>query len=84
MFMCLFNPVPKPKRKKSKKNIEKSRKSSCEYCGRYGKVHVHHIVSVGAGGNDEPGNLISLCVRCHTKTHNGEIKKAELQAIRGD
>lgn len=81
-----FSPVPKPTRKKSKKNREKAKKGHCEYCGKYGAVQVHHIVSRGAGGGDEPDNLISLCSGppndCHGRVHNGNILKAELQAIK--
>ncbi len=81
-----FRPQPKPTRKKSKKNKEKARKTSCEYCGKYGTVEVHHIDSVGSGGGDEPENLISLCVGppndCHGRAQRYEIKKIELKSIK--
>ncbi len=80
--MEFFSPQPKPSRKKSKKTREKARKDCCEYCGKYGSVEVHHIKSKGSGGQDTPENLVSLCGVCHTKVHNGEIEKAELQALK--
>jgi len=30
----------------------------------------HHIKSRGAGGGDDPANLLQLCFDCHTYFHN--------------
>ena len=35
-----------------------------------GDLEVHHILPVSEGGGDEPGNLITLCKRCHRKRHD--------------
>ena len=72
----------KRKRIKNPEAIEKARKPYCEYCGRSGVVHVHHwLRTKGAGGDDVPENLISLCVHCHTKAHHGRISKDKFREI---
>ncbi len=73
---------PKPKRIKDKKAIEAARKPFCEVCRKCNRTTVHHIKTVGSGGDDVPENLISLCVVCHTKAHHGEISKKLLKDIR--
>ena len=48
----------------------------CQYCkGKSGDkiLNVHHIASRKIGGNS-PGNLITLCEKCHKDYHNGKIK----------
>ena len=75
--------IPKPRRTKSKQAIEDARCTYCEYCGKGGSVHVHHVVSRGAGGGDTADNLISLCIRCHARTHSGEIPRVALEQIVG-
>jgi len=37
-------------------------------------LHVHHIVFRSKGGTDEPGNLITLCARCHDALHAGTFE----------
>jgi len=77
---------PKTKRVKDKKAIEQARKPYCEYCGRTGGIHVHHVSPVGYAkkGNDELSNLISLCINCHDKAHRGLISKERLKEIIGE
>jgi len=42
----------------------------CQGCGATGVlVDVHHIILVGAGGSDDPHNLITLCRDCHARIH---------------
>lgn len=41
----------------------------CRGCGREG-LHLHHIKFRSRGGEDEPGNLVTLCVECHGSAHN--------------
>ena len=76
--------IPKPKRIKDKKAIEQARKPYCEYCGKWGPVHVHHIRAIGFAqkGGDVPENLISLCVSCHDKTHWAKISKEDLENMK--
>ena len=76
--------TPKPKRIRDPKAIEQARKEYCQYCGLGGQVHVHHIKSRGAGGDDIPENLISLCPSCHDKAHRAKIKKEELRRINSE
>lgn len=33
----------------------------------------HHILSRGAGGSDDPDNIIHLCFECHRKVHDGVL-----------
>ncbi len=40
----------------------------CEICGYYSDPP-HHIRTRGAGGTDEPGNLLSLCIAHHAEAH---------------
>ena len=41
----------------------------CEICSLLAMRHPHHIVSRGAGGSDDPANLIWLCAQHHTEAH---------------
>lgn len=48
----------------------------CEICG--GNAEKHHIVSRGAGGTDEPWNILWLCRFCHRVYHdNGWVQFVE-------
>ena len=76
--------IPKPRRTKSRQAIEDARCTYCEYCGKGGSVHVHHVRAKGAGGGDTADNLISLCARCHARTHSGEIPRSALEQIVGE
>lgn len=44
----------------------------------------HHIKSRGAGGDDIQENEIDLCGECHSKAHNGQIKRQTLIQIVAD
>lgn len=53
---------------------------ACVVCGSSERLHVHHIITRGAGGTNEYQNLITLCHVCHsTKAHG--IDAAEFKAI---
>ena len=41
----------------------------CQQCGRIGNSEVHHQTFRSHGGDDDPGNLISLCADCHRAAH---------------
>lgn len=48
----------------------------CEVCS--GPAEPHHVVSRGAGGTDEPWNVLYLCRRCHRYYHDaGWVKFAD-------
>jgi 5-methylcytosine-specific restriction endonuclease McrA len=43
----------------------------CQRCGTAKQLEVHHLQFRSAGGSDCEENLITLCARCHRKTHHG-------------
>ncbi|MFH2054291.1 MAG: HNH endonuclease signature motif containing protein [bacterium] len=57
---------------------------ACEYpgCTNTGFLEIHHRVPAAQGGTDDPGNLISLCARCHRRLHEDE--RAAVAALRHD
>ncbi len=42
--------------------------SFCEICHNFSAAP-HHLRTRGAGGTDEPGNLLSLCIAHHAEAH---------------
>lgn len=82
---------PKPQKRLENPKIVRlyaERFPVCQICGSARKIGsriaggVHHITYRSAGGLDEWSNLITLCTYCHTKTHDGEISKAEILEIK--
>lgn len=47
----------------------------CEICNEP-IVPPHHIRTRGAGGGDNPGNLLGLCAEHHTEAHKGVLRFA--------
>jgi 5-methylcytosine-specific restriction endonuclease McrA len=45
------------------------RDQRCRYCGTRRNLHAHHIAYRSQGGNDDPHNLITLCVEHHDLVH---------------
>jgi 5-methylcytosine-specific restriction endonuclease McrA len=41
----------------------------CQKCGRARELQVHHLRFRSALGNDDLGNLITLCFSCHEEIH---------------
>jgi len=41
----------------------------CQHCGSMKNLEVHHVQSRANLGNDEEGNLITLCADCHGMLH---------------
>lgn len=37
-------------------------------------VHHHHLVYRSRGGDHDTKNVLSLCVKCHSAVHHGEIR----------
>jgi hypothetical protein len=37
------------------------------------RLHVHHIIWRSNNGGDEPENLVTVCVTCHNKIHDGVV-----------
>lgn len=50
----------------------------CRVCGGGQHLKVHHIESRLTGG-DSPGNLITLCDKCHDAYHSGKINLDEIR-----
>lgn len=43
---------------------------TCQMCEKkQGVLEVHHVIWRSEGGSDRPDNLITLCAKCHEKTH---------------
>ena len=42
----------------------------CQACGRATQLEVHHIQFRSALGDDDLGNLITLCAECHRIAHH--------------
>ena len=82
--------TPNPKKKRIKLKPKKYRElreavhkiagGYCEICQcTYAPIesgNVHHVKSVGAGGNDSTDNCIWLCYACHHNIHNGVISRS--------
>ncbi len=60
--------LKKPKRIVSHALIEYYKSQGCAVCG-WKPCDAHHLKSRGAGGDDVPENLISLCRRHHCEAH---------------
>lgn len=43
------------------------RSEGCCACGDMFKTEIHHIKTRGAGGTNDPSNLLPLCGDCHTQ-----------------
>lgn len=41
----------------------------CQECGSLQNLQVHHLNFRSHLGNDDTGNLITLCALCHGKKH---------------
>lgn len=46
------------------------RDQRCRYCGTRRNLHVHHVNYKSQGGNNDPHNLIALCVEHHGLVHS--------------
>lgn len=59
-----------------------STEGACTACKIDGELDIHHIKSRGAGGTENPNNLMPLCRRCHQEYHrigrNGFVSKHNL------
>ncbi len=44
-----------------------ARDGACLLCGSTHYLSAHHVIPRAHGGPDAPGNLVSLCARCHAQ-----------------
>lgn len=61
--------VDKPRRVKSQKTKAATRADRCAVFGCRRISDAAHVRSRGAGGGDEPGNLLPLCRNHHIEQH---------------
>lgn len=47
---------------------------ACMKCSRHSHLEIHHILPRYMGGQDVPGNLITLCTSCHIEAPDEPIK----------
>ena len=50
----------------------RERDNECVECGSSRRLHVHHIIRIGNGGNHTILNLELLCSDCHSSKHKGK------------
>ena len=51
-------------------SIRKKYGYRCTQCGAQDvELHVHHVVPLSLGGNNDPDNLVALCDYCHSQIH---------------
>jgi ATP-dependent DNA helicase RecQ len=50
----------------------RERDGGCVRCGSTVRLEVHHVLPLVEGGSNEPGNLITLCRRCHGRSHRAD------------
>lgn len=60
--------------------ILKRDRNRCVECGEVDRLQVHHIVAFAKGGSNDDDNLITLCVDCHIKKHEGENAESYLKS----
>lgn len=66
----------KEKKIRSRVNLKRCVENSngkCKNCGSSNNVYAHHIIFRSQNGDDSLENLISLCLDCHRKAHDGFI-----------
>lgn len=51
------------------KNLKRKLKTSCNECGSWRNLTIHHIIPKSRGGLNHRSNLICLCADCHKKEH---------------
>lgn len=63
------------------------RRRRCEVCGNAPPSEPHHVLCRGMGGGgriDHPFNLLSACLRCHRRYHDGNLMIGGKRATKAD
>ena len=47
---------------------------TCQLCGSYRHLQIHHIQPRSKGGDNSEANLLTLCRDCHADVHAGKEK----------
>ena len=63
----------RPSDSRLEKKARRHKKANCETCGTADSLQVHHVDHDKA--NNDPSNLMTLCVSCHTRWHWQHGKK---------
>ena len=46
---------------------------TCQLCGSYRHLQIHHIKPRSRGGDNSEANLLTLCSDCHAEVHNRNL-----------
>uniref|UniRef100_A0A6M3KFS5 Putative homing endonuclease n=1 Tax=viral metagenome TaxID=1070528 RepID=A0A6M3KFS5_9ZZZZ len=55
--------------------ILKRDKKTCQWCGNKKSISVHHLEYPDIVGDEDTGKLITLCKKCHDRTHGRQKGK---------
>jgi 5-methylcytosine-specific restriction endonuclease McrA len=66
IYNTVANKKPKHKLPKMKYYYVKG---ICEKCGHHKKLTRHHIIPKSENGQDNPDNIMMLCIECHRREH---------------
>ncbi|WP_425499636.1 HNH endonuclease [Halogeometricum luteum] len=58
--------------------IQRTDQGECVRCESDKRLVVHHIRPVSSSGEPVPGNLATLCRRCHADAHGGSVNSGEV------
>lgn len=62
--------LPQSEWEQLQKQVHQRDEHQCVNCGSDGRLEVHHIVPVSAGGENVVSNLVTLCKPCHLAAEN--------------
>ena len=69
--------------KEKRLKILRRDKHTCQICGYFGsRVNVHHKKYTGYAWDAPDEDLITLCKRCHKKTHKPELNDKRFDNMR--
>ena len=46
---------------------------TCQLCGSYQHLQIHHLCPRSKGGDNSEANLLTLCRDCHADVHSGQM-----------
>ena len=49
---------------------------TCQLCGSYRRLQIHHVQPRSKGGDNSEQNLLTLCSDCHGDVHAGILRVA--------
>jgi 5-methylcytosine-specific restriction endonuclease McrA len=74
VFFLLENTENRPRiTEKVRRKVLVRDQFQCVECQSREKLQVHHLLAVAEGGLNKISNMITLCLPCHIKRHEGEI-----------